>query len=125
VNFSGSVTVRSNKTAAKLRGVKAGTATATWTAAQAVRDEALRRVKRGKTGEVAGSIQIIGKEGDETVAVGSVTAEQHKGRPIPRWLENGTVKMHAKPFMRPSAAIGRKVLKAEAAAQVRAAADAS
>jgi HK97 gp10 family phage protein len=120
--LTGSVSVRSNKVAAKIRGVKAATASATWSAAKVILDEARRRVRVGKTHEVLDSLQIVGKEGDETLSVGSVGA--HGGRPVARFLETGTVKMHAKPFLRPAAALGRKTLKAEAEARIRAAADA-
>jgi HK97 gp10 family phage protein len=121
--FSASITVRNNKIPAKIRAVKAATATATWLGAQAVLAEARRRVRVGKTRELLDSLQIVGKEGDARVQVGSVGA--HGGRPVARFIENGTVKMHAAPFMRPGAAMGRKTLKAEAEARIRAAAEAT
>lgn len=121
VKLTGSVTVRSNKIGGKLRSVKAAGAAATWSAAQVILAEARRRVRVGKTHEVLDSLQIVGKEGDLTVSVGSVGA--HGGRPVARFLDSGTAHSHARPFLRPAAALGRKTLKAEAEARIRAAAE--
>ena len=119
--LSASIKVTTNHVHAKIRMVKAATAAATWRGAQAVLGEARRRVRVGETHEVLDSLQIIGAEGDERLKVGSPSS--HGGRPVARFLEDGTAHSHARPFLRPSAAVGRKVLKQDAEALIRAAAD--
>jgi hypothetical protein len=102
----------------KIRGVKAAAATSAWMAAHAVLAEAQRRVRRGKTGETLASLEVVGQEGDATLKIGS--SGSHGGRPIPRFLETGTAHNHAFPFLRPAAALGRKALKQETEARIRA-----
>jgi hypothetical protein len=114
-----SVKVRSNHTLKRIRGVKAAGGAAVDLAAKAIFDEAERRVKRGKTLDVLNSLAIKRRYGDaDTVAVGFF--DYPGGRPVPRWLEMGTVRQHPAPALRPGAAMGRRVLKLQAEALVRA-----
>jgi Bacteriophage HK97-gp10, putative tail-component len=98
--------------------IKKAVVSAQRTTAVAVLAEAKRRV-RVKSGQVRDSLEIVEGAGG-TLKVGSKGS--HGGRPIALFLEEGTAHTHAQPFLKPAAEVGRGILKAEATANVRAAA---
>lgn len=109
--------VRKNHTARRIRGVKAGTDAAIDLAAGVILEEAKRRTRVGVTKAILNGLRIrvlIAGEGQpRTVAVG-VWGVREAG-----FNERGTVNMHAQPYLRPGALIGRRRLKEEAEAKVR------
>lgn len=115
------VKVRRNHIAKRIKGVQVATADATWRAATLMRNEMRNRVRtvHSKPGEVAvaDSVTIVGQQGDATVKVGSVGA--HRNRPVALFLEFGTVRQRAQPFIRPASARGRKFLKQETEDAIR------
>lgn len=126
MNVSASVSVRKNSISRTVRGVKSAVDTATWRTARMMLEEMRARVRHGASRRSDGvsldeSLQVLGSEGDATIQVGSVGA--HGGRPVARYIEMGTHHNRAYPFARPAAARGRKMLKQEAEADVKRAAD--
>lgn len=122
MKLSASVTVRKNHVARRIRGVKAGTDLATDLAAAIILAEAQRLAPVGVTKRIRDGLRtrvLVAADTVRTVAVG-VWGVKEAG-----FNERGTVKMHARPYLRPGALLGRRTLKAEAEAKIKAEANAS
>jgi hypothetical protein len=126
------LTVKKNHISSRIRGVKSASDGATLRTAKTILAGALRRVRvyRGPHrdwGEsVKDSLAIrqrpgASQENGITLQVGSFGS--HKGKPVAVWLETGTAHAHAFPYLHPAATEGRKQLKTEQQAAVKAECD--
>ena len=114
--ITASITVKSNHTRRKIGRVKAAGDEAVDLASNAILQEALRLVRVGATHKIRDGLRIRTlAEGTKAVGVWGV---KEAG-----FVERGTVKMHAAPYLRPGSTIGRRVLKEAAEAKVREAAE--
>lgn len=117
--FTATTTVKRNRVAAKIRRVKALSDISIDRACEAILAEALRRVKVGATGALRDGLRIRNISDDERVhrkAVG-VWGVREAG-----FVENGTVRQHAQPYLRPSANLARRMLRTDYQAAIAAAA---
>lgn len=115
--------IRYNHVKRKVRGVKSATDGATDRTSNAILAEAQRRAPVGKTRAIVSGLRVrvleVGDEGKgKTVGVGVWGVKEAS------FQENGTVHNPAHPYLRPAAMVGRRVMKAEAEAAVRRAAEA-
>jgi hypothetical protein len=111
-----SAKIRYNSARRRIRGVKSKTDEATMLAANVILEEALRRVRVGKTKALRDglAIRVISAEGDKLrVAIGVWGVREAL------FIEAGTRRQKARPYLRPGATLGRKTLKAAAEAGVR------